>query len=174
MQLTRIAADKEIKRMEFDRLDAGIRRQLKALLKRITSIMMSGLETGTLSPEKWKVAYFTVRDRLMKDDMPAALNDALADAIYDALESIRSARWSARQVEADRKAEVVAAIEGGADPEDVYDDWTDGQKAAMRSVYATPCIALSKVWRLFGDTDAAGRLDNAVALAERHAPASTQ
>lgn len=129
--------------------DAGVRRQVRALLKQMSGVIRAGFERGDLSPEKWKATYYTFRDRLMASDVPRALSDERAEAIYEALESIRVARWAAKDLEATWTSDRNDEFDRDRNPQNPELWRSEQHKMEMRDVYAKPNYELNKVLVLF-------------------------
>lgn len=87
-QAERIAADKTLKEMDFERVDRGVRRQVNALVSEVGKFVY---QCRTLSPVDWtKMEPVLTRflNRIYQPDVPVALTDAQAEALYAAAGAI--------------------------------------------------------------------------------------
>jgi hypothetical protein len=82
MQVERIAADKQLKEMEFARLDAGVRRQVIALLKDVSAFTRFMRETGDSDLPYLQELRDRLRERVFCWEVPTAFTDAEAELLY--------------------------------------------------------------------------------------------
>lgn len=75
-----------IKQAEFDRLDSGIRRSLKALVSQVDRYVALARKHGTLDYPALREALNNMNARIYGWDVAAALTDGQAEALYDMAE----------------------------------------------------------------------------------------
>jgi len=139
MQNQRIAADKELKQMEFDRLDAGVRRQLVALVGQVCTYVAVVRETGHTDYEALRQMLDRLNDRIYRWEVPTAIEDHVAETLYGASEML--------------EIEYRTAIANGFDK---FDDGITQTERAQREYFAKAnfkvgCKQLCAFWATQGD-----------------------
>ena len=138
MQGERITADKNLKEMEFDRLDAGVRRQLVALVAHVCTYVVVGRETGHTDYQALRLLLDRLNERIYRWEIPTALKDYEAEALYRAAEVI--------------EIQYRTALEHSLDNFDGV-DWEERAKREYlaKANFKESCRALCGFWASQGD-----------------------
>jgi hypothetical protein len=86
LQGQRIAADKALKDMDFDRQDAGVRRQLLARVGQVCTYVAAARETGHTDYEALRQMLDRLNERIYRWEVPIAIEDIVAEMLYGASE----------------------------------------------------------------------------------------
>jgi hypothetical protein len=138
-QERRIIADKELKQMEFDRLDAGVKRQLVALVGQVSTHVEVLRRNGYADYPALRQVIDQMDERIYKWEVPTALQDYESEALYRASESIELAyQASVRMGFLD-----VLGVDDQAKRFEMMD--------RAKELWKTPCQCLCTFWATMGD-----------------------
>lgn len=86
-----LALAKELKQMEFDRIDAAIRAQIAAIVKAVTVYARAGRQRGVTDYAGFREALDQLNTHLLGWEVSAALKDYQVEALYDATFALNAA-----------------------------------------------------------------------------------
>ncbi|HTU69087.1 MAG TPA: hypothetical protein VMF11_02105 [Candidatus Baltobacteraceae bacterium] len=127
--VVQIALAKELKQMEFDRVDRAIRTQIAAIVKAVTVYARAGRQRGVTDYAGFREAIDQLNAHLLGWEVSAALKDYQVEALYDASFALNAACKA-------------GAAKAAAEPD----------AAAIKESFERGCESLRKFWVSMGES----------------------
>lgn len=133
MQTRQLAATENLKQLEFDRIDSGVRRQVKALVDQVGNFVYLSRKYGPVDWQKMSVFKERLESRIYLWEVSTALTDEQAEALYYAEASIDvNYRFALQEPWI------------GEDPHE--------HREQAKAIFNDSCGALAKFWNVMGET----------------------